>query len=522
MFDNIAPSTQTKSSMADFLKKNSNYSPSKKINNDNQNNTNNINNTNNNSNNIKLIQNQNNNVNNNNIRSSAKISMNAFLSQNSNKEESKKAESPKKEKKIESQNIQSYEIIENSKNQYEEILQCKKLPLTDLGRNDNIKIEISSPKKIEGGLFSKAYITYLITTNPLKLSSRRRYSDFEWLRSLLINLYPTSIIPILPRKSSYSDRFNEVFLNKRIRALEKFMFFLITDPLIRNSKLLYEFLKVEKDDEFTAKKNNYSKLKPYSNLNDIPTLSGTLNLKFSKKDDNYINRIKDNANLHENLIKKIKISMNSLNEEIYNVCNRFDEISNYFTLLHQSSCKYSENNLLTVTYELLSKYMKDLGISLRKHNDYINIDLKEYFKFIRKEFMQFKNLENQFENQRNTFLKNDEKLKYRKEELFKKGDISKWELNPKENIDKDKLLNDKNYAFEKMLDKDSKQNVILKRNYGYYSVRLIEEYERLMKVMGEVMKENILSYCKKETACITDLQAGVGDIIMTFQIIDKK
>ena len=92
----------------------------------------------------------------------------------------------------------------------------------------------------------------------------------------------------------------------------------------------------------------------------------------------------------------------------------------------------------------------------------------------------------------------------------------------KENIDKDKLLNDKNYAFEKMLDKDSKQNIILKRNYGYYSVRLIEEYERLMKVMGEVMKENILSYCKKETACITDLQAGVGDIIMTFQIIDKK
>ena len=80
MFDNIAPSTQTKSSMADFLKKNSNHSPSKKINNDNQNNTNNINNTNNNSNNIKLIQNQNNNVNNNNIRSSAKISMNAFLS----------------------------------------------------------------------------------------------------------------------------------------------------------------------------------------------------------------------------------------------------------------------------------------------------------------------------------------------------------------------------------------------------------------------------------------------------------
>ena len=147
MFDNIAPSTQNKSSMADFLKKNSNHSPSKKINNDNQNNTNNINNTNNNSNNIKLIQNQNNNVNNNNLRSSAKISMNAFLSQNSNKEESKKAESPKKEKKIESQNIQSNEIIENSKNQYEEILQCKKLPLTDLGRNDNIKIEISSPKK---------------------------------------------------------------------------------------------------------------------------------------------------------------------------------------------------------------------------------------------------------------------------------------------------------------------------------------------------------------------------------------
>ena len=36
------------------------------------------------------------------------------------------------------------------------------------------------------------------------------------------------------------------------------------------------------------------------------------------------------------------------------------------------------------------------------------------------------------------------------------------------------------------------------------------------------MKDTVMNYCKKETACITELQAGIGDIIMSFQILDNE
>ena len=503
MFDNITPSsTQKKSSMADFLNKNSS----------------NVNPKNTNTNKTNLNKTEEKNITNTQSKQPSKISMNDFLSQN--KTEEKKTIIEQQEQTT-TQHSQQSNIIDD-KNKYEEIIQCKTLPLTDLGRNDNIKIEISSPQKIEGGIFSKSYVTFLVSTNPLKLQVRRKYSDFEWLRSLLISLYPTSVIPFLPKKSSFGDRFNEIFLNKRMRFLDKFMTFLITDPLIRNSKLLYEFLCVENENDFITKKNFYNKFKPSASLNDIATLNGTLNIRVLKQDENYINRIKDNSTLHENLIKKIKTNMSSLNDEIFIVCNRLDEISNLFTQLYQSSSKFSENKILTTTYELFSKYMKNFGNNLRKHNEYINIDLKEYFRFVRKEFIQIKNLENQYENQRNAFFKFDEKLKYRKEDLFKKGDISKRELNPNDKIKDEVLLNNKELAFDKMLEKDTKQNLLLKKNYAYYNIRIIEEYERLIKLMGTIMKDTVMNYCKKETSCITELQAGIGDIIMSFQILDSE
>lgn len=51
------------------------------------------------------------------------------------------------------------------------------------------------------------------------------------------------------------------------------------------------------------------------------------------------------------------------------------------------------------------------------------------------------------------YIKADMKLKRRKEELFNIKDITKWEMTQEdlEMLDKNELLNDKEYAFSKML-----------------------------------------------------------------------
>lgn len=134
-----------------------------------------------------------------------------------------------------------------------------------------LKITISSPEKVEGGLFSSAYVTYLVTTHPLNYVVRRRYSDFEWLRKILFTLYPgvpvrcwLKKIPPLPKKS-YSGRFNEQFIMKRMRYLnvyycvneKKFIDALSKNDIILNSSILHDFLSIQDKDSFANKQKVY-------------------------------------------------------------------------------------------------------------------------------------------------------------------------------------------------------------------------------------------------------------------------
>ena len=81
-----------------------------------------------------------------------------------------------------------------------ETILCSVNEKSELYRYQNIQIEISLGEKVAGKLFTKAYMTYIITTSPLNLKAKRRYSDFEWLRQILLNFYSSSVIPPIPKK----------------------------------------------------------------------------------------------------------------------------------------------------------------------------------------------------------------------------------------------------------------------------------------------------------------------------------
>ena len=59
---------------------------------------------------------------------------------------------------------------------------CKVCETTELSKYENVQVSINSYKKIDKGIFTKSYFTFLIVTNPLNLNVYRRYSDFDWLR----------------------------------------------------------------------------------------------------------------------------------------------------------------------------------------------------------------------------------------------------------------------------------------------------------------------------------------------------
>lgn len=80
------------------------------------------------------------------------------------------------------------------------LIKYKETQITDKLKEENIVIKLSSYIIVENGILSKGYVSYLITTYPLKYEIHRRYSDFECLSHYLSSKYINTVIPPLPKK----------------------------------------------------------------------------------------------------------------------------------------------------------------------------------------------------------------------------------------------------------------------------------------------------------------------------------
>ena len=109
--------------------------------------------------------------------------------------------------------------VQKSDDGYETIIKCVKIGGSVLTESQNVTITISAPEKHSGGFFQSDYITYSVYTDPLNYKVRRRYSDFEWLRGILLDFFPGSMIPPIPGKN-FGDRLQEGFIEKRMRYLQ--------------------------------------------------------------------------------------------------------------------------------------------------------------------------------------------------------------------------------------------------------------------------------------------------------------
>ena len=68
--------------------------------------------------------------------------------------------------------------------------------------------------------FLGSYTTYLLQSQPLCPEGvRRRYSDWDWLRELLVARYHGIAVPLLPEKRVVGNQ-NKNFIEERMQGLE--------------------------------------------------------------------------------------------------------------------------------------------------------------------------------------------------------------------------------------------------------------------------------------------------------------
>ena len=390
---------------------------------------------------------------------------------------------------------------------------CKPCEATDIAKSQNVSITISKPEKKKGGFLAKDYMTYLITTLPVSYKVRRRYSDFGWLRTALQNHFPADLIPPMPKRNRFGvDPFAEQFVSKRSRGLEKFLNYLTKDPIIKSSQIFYDFLYIGAEVDFNSKKKVYEKVKPVSEVQEFREKEEKVILSITDEKEGYLENIKDNTNINLNLFKKLNISFKLLFDEMNNVINRMNEISNTWEQIFKASEKYFDNNMTCESYRQMSNLFKTWSKILKEQNNIVNVDIREHFKFIRKNYGSLKELVNSIDTHKYNYQKNVKNLMSKKEELFKKGDPSKWELDQKNKNDFVVISTDKKTAIFKMCPKETSAAINLKEFYGYYLNRALSEYERMRNLNGVLNKEILSTNINKLTQISSQFHLCIGEI----------
>ena len=390
---------------------------------------------------------------------------------------------------------------------------CSISEKTEMSKYDAVHIEMALGEKVPGTLFSKAYMTYIITTSPLNLKVRRRYSDFEWLRQILLNFYSSSVIPPIPKKNKIGgDRFDETFLIKRMRNLEKFLNALMDDPVIKSSQIIFDFLSIEEDNKFNEKKKYYNNFKSPLYLRDYKSPNGKLDITLNEEREIYYQNIKDHTELNFELLTKLNKNLKLLNSEMLAVVNRMNEISKNCEELFLNSVKYCDVNEIKICYYQLNDMFKFWSTALKKQASVINVNIREYFKYTKNTFRSMKELVNVVDNYKQNYYKSKRALITKKEDLFKKSDISKWDLGPNKGMSVVTLLKDKAVALPKMLCNETNAVINLKQIYGYYLNSATKEYERIRKIISFGHRHNVSENAKKEITIISELFKNITEI----------
>jgi len=423
------------------------------------------------------------------------------------KQENEKNENSKIENdELKKENIENLEKfnIEEEKNFKEKIIDCRKLEETQLNSKKLI-INIRNPKEVDGGVFGKKYILYEVLTNPFGWVVHRRYSDFDWLRKLISKQFPSFYIPPLPNKKLGNRNFDQDFIEKRMKLLNLFINNLVQNETFKASDLLMAFLSYEDRAKFESKFKEYATTQTSSYVEEYKTLDGKAVLSFDEGNEKYFNNINKYFRLQGQIFDRLNFSLKIFFNNMKTVAESLQNVEKNFEILHLLNTRVLMTETITKTYQEMNRFFRNYKKILIKHNEMIKIHIKNFFKYINIESKAYNELIERREELRNKFIAENQKVTAKKEKVFATGDINKFELGDDKNIDKEKILTDKPYAFEHICKSDTNALMKIYHQLGYANKMNILELKNLINDYCARYVNNIKNFDAKFYPTINDL-----------------
>ena len=389
-------------------------------------------------------------------------------------------------------------------------LECRSIDKTDLSSHEELYIKIGFPEKIDGGFFGRDSVSFTVTAIPMGFVVKRNYFDFEWLKDILIKLYSSNFIPSLPQMFMYQKKSNEdMFFKKCIRYLEKFMNYLITDPIIKNSQILYDFLCVEDQNEFKKKQKEYENTTPNNDIQNNQSINGKIDINITQENEKKYGLIKSYCYDHERTFKQLHYSLSSIEEDFDNITKKINESSLIWEKLINLNKKYhKENNYEKEIYTQMKNMFNIIEKFLKKENDLLKTNINEYFNFFSNNINNCELIFKKVDEYKRIYSKEEKDLISLKNELFNKKNMGSSE--------------DKNVDLSKLLPRNTESTLEMKKNYGYYLNRAITEFERMKSLDYELYKDKISKCYKYQIDIINQFHDEIKKIVSVFDEIGKK
>ena len=386
-------------------------------------------------------------------------------------------------------------------------LNCRPLDNTDLGKQEEIYIKIGFPEKVDGGFFSRDTVSFTVAAIPFGFVVKRNYLDFEWLRDILIKLYNINFIPSLPSLFLYNKENEDSFYKECIRNLEKFMNYLLNDPIIKNSQILFDFLCQENEKEFLKMKKDFENTTPNNDIQNYQSISGKIDINITENAEKKFDVIKNFAYENEKLYRQLYNNLNEIEENFNKIIKQINETVVIFDKLFNLSNKYlPKENTQKIVYTQMKIMFLSLSKTFKMEKDVIKIDIKENFNFFYKNYSNFNQLIKKVEEAKRVYKKEEKDLVSLKNDLYNKKGGS--EIN--ENVDLSKLL-----------PKNTEATLDMKKNYGFYLNKTLSEFERMKFLDVDLFKNQITKGFKSQNNLINIFSKDIKSILEEIDKIEK-
>ena len=374
---------------------------------------------------------------------------------------------------------------EDSKNFKEKVVACKKLEKSELS-DKKIIITVKNPKEKDGGVFGKNYVLYEVHTDPFNWVVYRRFSDFDNLRKLIAKHFPSFYVPPLPGKKIGNRRFEKDFIIKRMKFLNLFINNLVQSESFKCSEILTSFLSYEDRGKFDSKFKEYTTQQPSAYVEEYKTL--------------------DYFRLQGQILDRLNFSLKQFFNNMCLVAESLKDVQKNFEIMHVLNTRVLMKQTITKSYEELSCFFKNYMKILIKQNDMVKNHMKDFFKYINLEGKAYTELIERREELKAKYNAENQRVTAKKEKLYATQDITKFELgNNEKDVDRDRLMHDKPYAFEHMCQNDTANLHKIYNQLGYANKMNMRELKKIIKEYCVRYVENAKKFDEEFYPTINDL-----------------